>query len=187
MLEFFAEYRSVFIIVHAFSAAIGIGATLTTDFLFFQFLRDYRISRIESKLFRTVSRAFPVFLTIIILSGVALYLSDPAKYIESSKFMTKMLAVFIILWNGVFLHYYVSPRLQRLDFRTSKFASTKRIAFASGAISMTSWISSYLLGLLSKIPFTITDGIILYFCLLGIGVCGSQIIYARTQKRAQQK
>jgi len=164
---------------HAFSAAIGIGATLTGDYLLMSFLSDNKVSRLESTIFKTLSTLFPYILSCIILTGVLLYGTNPDKYLASSKFITKMLAVTVILFNGYFLHKFVAPRLTKLDFTHHRHELIKRLAFASGSVSFASWTLSYLLGSLPSIPFTVGEGVALYFLGLGLAICGSQLMFER--------
>lgn len=181
--ELLIDIKPWTVFFHALSASLGIGATLTGDYLLMSFLRDNKVSRLESSIFKTISTLFPYILIIIIVTGMMLFGTNPDKYLHSSKFMTKMIAVTVILFNGYFLHKFVAPRLTKLDFTHHRHELIKRLAFASGSVSFASWTLSYLLGSLSKIPFSVGTGITLYFLGLILAICGSQLMYERFNQK----
>lgn len=191
MTEFFQEHRTIIVLAHALSGAIGVGATIVTDALFMQFLADFKISRVESNTMRAVSTVFWVALGIILVTGIMLYLTDTAKYSTSSKFLIKMVAVGVIILNGLVLNWFLTPRLKHMSFHTPtariKNTWVKRIGFACGSISLLSWVIAFLLGSSVSIPLAFSEALIIYFCLLGIGIACSQIGYRLMMIRSAQK
>ena len=145
--------------VHLLGVCVGLGGATVTDILFFKFLKDFRISRKEADIMHTLSLAIVAALFVIFISGIALYLLDTAKYSASPAFMTKMIIVMILTFNGFVLHQYVSPKLVRLSFSeerglTQRFRSLRHLAFALGAVSATSWYFTFFLATLKSV---ITD------------------------------
>jgi len=180
-MEFFSQIKPIVIIIHAFAGAIGIGATTVTDTLFFKFLSDFKITRGEKETMDTLSKVIWVALALLVLTGVALFLSNPVAYGNSSKFLVKMVVVGVIFLNGLLLNFVIGPRMQKLRFDTNEskgeFRVFKRIAFISGVVSITSWYASFLLGLLSKIPLTFVQGIGVYLGIIFVGGCVSQLVF----------
>ena len=186
-MEFFAEYKSIFIILHAIAAAVGLGATTVTDALFFDFLTDFTISEKEQSVMKILSRVLWIALGIMIITGVCLFLSDPTRYAVSSKFLTKMIIVGIIVVNGFLLNIFLHPRLLRVTFEEmhpDRFIT--HIAFASGAVSLISWYTVFILGSIRSIPISVGGAIIIYAVLIAGGVTFSQIMckgYIRSHRR----
>ncbi|MCB9809295.1 hypothetical protein H6776_02770 [Candidatus Nomurabacteria bacterium] len=190
-MELFTQIKPIVVIIHAFAGAIGIGATTVTDTLFFKFLADLKISSGEKKIMDTLSQVLWVALGFLIVTGVLLFLSDPARYGASPKFLVKMVIVGIITLNGLLLNYIIAPRMESLRFDTPdearRLSSFKRIAFISGVVSLTSWYASFLLGLLVHIPLTFWQGIAVYLGFLLVGGILSQIVYRLFVKKSLQK
>lgn len=177
--------------LHILGVCIGLGGATITDILFFKFLKDFRISKKEADVMRTVSHVILGALAIIILSGIALYVPSMPKYNASAAFLVKMFIVGVLTVNGLVLHGYVSPKLVQLSF-TSHHRSTPRLrvlrhlAFALGAVSATSWYTTFFLAMLKSLlpaESTVTQLLLAYGCIVAMGVCASQFIECRLHRR----
>ncbi len=184
------EYKPVVIILHALTAALGVGGALITDVFFFKFLKDYRIAGDESETLKTFSQIMWVALTGLVVTGSLLFLTNIDGYLASSKFITKMLAVLVIGINGGVLNLVISPRIQEITFggehthHDGELARLRRMAFATGAISISSWLLVFVLGSIRSIPYTTGQGIGLYVLVLIAAVVGSQIYAHLLGKKA---
>lgn len=180
-MEFFITYKPIMIIIHALVAAIGLGAVVVTDTLFFEFLKDFKITDKEDRILQVLSKVVWAALIVLILSGIALYLSAPATYLVKSKFITKMVIFAIIFINGLVLHFYLSPHLKKIAFGpTHLFVAVRlrimrRIAFASGVVSIISWLTVFILGSVRSIPLTTGQALLGYGAVIILGIIGSQI------------
>lgn len=183
LITFFAEYKSIIIIGHAISAAIGLGTATVSDVLFFKFIKDGKISNRETPILDTMTAIVWVAIVMLIVTGAMLFMSNPTGYSESSKFIVKMFIVAIITINGAIMTKYLHPRMQKISFITKADIMVKRIAFAAGAISASSWYLSFILGSVRSIPFSVATGLIGYFTILVIAVTGSQVMYAYYRKK----
>ena len=189
MQNFFLALKPYFLFLHAIGFIIGLGSAIVADTLFFRFLKDLRISKEEEYVLSYVGRLVVTGLVILFLSGLMIFLSDPAKYLASSKFITKMAVVTVIAINGFVLHKYVAPRLTIIEWDKGAHAKNRRarkIAAALGAVSSTSWFSALLLGYLRSIPFTFGQAFGGYILLLLCAVGVSQILesyFARQMDR----
>lgn len=181
MIDFFLNYKPIIIILHALAAAGGLGAVLITDTLFFQFLKDFKISTKEDETMRTISRVVWVVILFLFLTGLALFLSEPIGYLAKSKFIVKLVIFGMIILNGLLLNNVITPVLRCIPFGPSSVPLKPRIkflralAFASGAISMVSWISVFLLGSIRSIPVGVGTGLVIYGGLILVAIIGSQI------------
>jgi hypothetical protein len=182
-MEFFIEAKPIIIVLHALAAAVGLGAVVTTDTLFFKFLKDFRISRKEADTLDTISKIIWTAILLLLITGVLLYLSAPLDYLAKSKFITKVIVYVIVVLNGIALNAVISPYLIKLSFnedaevlrKNRKFRLLRRISFASGALSMVSWFVIFILGSIRGIPVTTVQALTVYLGLVIIAVSGSQL------------
>lgn len=133
------------LLIHVLGFALGIGGAFTTDVLFFRFLKDLRISRWEASIMKALSKVLWLGVTLLLFSGAWLFSMDTETYLNSARFLAKMTIVLIIILNGTILHFYFSPHLHKVSYkghpeRIRRDTPIRIGAFASGAISMTSWL-----------------------------------------------
>ena len=118
-IEFFSDYKQISTIVHVFSVVIGMGSALVSDILFNNFIKDKKINISENTTLSTLSKVVWVSLFCIVLSGIALFLSDPIKYSNSVKFFVKMTIVGVVIINGYMFQRVVHPALKKISFTGS--------------------------------------------------------------------
>lgn len=173
LTEFFGEYKSYSLIVHIVSATLGVAVALWADILFSFYGRDKKLSAKEVRRLDRVSKIIWTLLAVIILSGLAIFLSDPLTYAASAKFLAKMSVVAVIAINGYVLARLVQPSLKYPDLLTSaRSRSVRQIAFTCGAISLTSWLSAFSLALAKDITLTYVELMSLY----GLVVLGAIMV-----------
>lgn len=182
-MDFFTHYKAIIIILHAFGAALGIGSATVSDILFFRSLKDGKISQGESSTLKVMTRLVWIALSLIILTGLMLLLSDIPKYLASSKFIVKMIIVGILTLNGIIITLVMHKRMKDMSFVTRRHRIFKRIGFAQGALSVSSWYLAFLLGSLRSIPYTVKEGLGIYLIILLLAVSGSQIMYSSYKHR----
>ena len=186
---FFQEIRPVLVIFHLFGFALGIGAATMADIFFFRFLSDLRISEQENQTLKTISQVIWVGLGVLLVSGVGIVLTDPGTYFASAKFLVKMIVVGVITVNGLFLNLYITPLLVRISFgdthphQPGELRHERGLAFAGGAISLTSWYTAATLGFLDKAPLPFWPLLVCYFVLLMGAIVASQLVERRIAKR----
>ncbi len=189
LITIFQAYQPIFIILHLFGLALGLGGATMADIFFFKFLADLKISEHERDTIRTISQVIWFGLGLLIVSGVSIVLTDPLFYLTSAKFLAKMFVVTVILINGAFLNLYITPRLIKISFgadhshKAGELHHERGLAYASGAISVTSWYTAFILGFLDQSPLSLWPMLVLYFLVLGIGVAVSQIVERRIARR----
>ncbi len=179
MQDLFVTLKPYFLFLHAIGFIVGLGSAIVADTLFFRFLKDLRISKEEEYILSYVGRLVIIGLIVLLISGIGIFLSDPVKYLASSKFLTKMAIVVVIAINGFLLHRYLAPRLTLIEWDKGAHAKNRRarkMAAALGAVSSTSWFSALLLGYLRSIPFTFGQAFWCYILLLLCAIGVSQIL-----------
>lgn len=160
---------------------LGFGGAIITDLLFIKFLGNLKVSNSELNILRTMSKVIWLGIFIIVTSGALLFLSDPEGYLNTPKFLAKMVIVLIIILNGLVLNFIVTPNLRKINFgkfknsKERKMRSLRKLAFASGSISAVSWWSAFILGSLSSLPLTLNSILLIYFSVLSVAIISSQV------------
>ncbi len=196
MMPYIKNYRALITGMHLLGIVLGLGGTIVTDVLFIKFLKDAKISKDEAGILHLLSQIIWFGLGIIVVSGGLLFVSDIERYVHSVKFLVKMLIVAILIFNGFILNMVIIPRLSQIPFgklltsRDEKMRNFRRLAFALGAISATSWYSAFVLGLLRFSPFPFEIIFSIYVTLLVIAIIASQflevfIAKSKSQERAE--
>lgn len=178
MVEILLEYKTVITILHLFGVIIGFGAAIVADYLFFRFVANFKLSNGEIYVMGLVSLLVWVGLSLIILSGFALFFSDPATYLQSTKFLLKMFVVGVITVNGTFLHFFIKPKLKTIDWKSAvndNRRKVRKLAFAAGAISFSSWFIAMVLGSIKSIPLDLAPAVSVYLGLILLIILSSQL------------
>lgn len=179
------KYKTVIVILHALAAALGVGTATVTDVFFFRFLKDYRISESEHASMNTLSNVIWFAIGMIVITGVGLFIPRSAELLESSKFLIKIVAVGVVIANGVLLNLVVSPRMMQIDFgaeegqMSGNLRFMRRLSFALGGISITNWYLIFILGSLKSIPIPFGTALLVYVGLLLGAVIMSQMMERR--------
>lgn len=180
LISLLTDWKPVIVVLHALAAAVGVGTATVTDVLFFKFLKDYKISKGEASLLDTLSMVIWVALGIVIVTGLGLYLPESERLLDSSKFVTKMVAVCVIAINGFVLNIVIAPRLTDIIFGekhehiTGELRFLRKLVFSSGGISIVSWYLVFVLGSLRSIPIDLGPAILVYVSLLFFAIAGGQ-------------
>ena len=187
-LPLFADIKIPLTIVHVLSVIVGMGSALLSDILFTFYARDKKLSSHEIHTLGVLSRIVWFGLVFIILSGVGLFLSDIERYMSSVKFLGKMSIMLVLLVNGFLLDRFVWPRLGARSFLTShKNASLRKIAFLCGAVSVFSWISVCILGVLNSVQISYHELMAIYAGVLLVVLPGALIVEHFEFERKQEK
>lgn len=181
-MDWLLANKELILIFHVAGMAVGLGSATVVDTLFFKFLKDFKISKIESSVLETLSVIIWVALGIVVLSGAALYLPQTEVLNSSPKFLAKMIIVGIILVNGSLLNFYISPKLRRISFgkkhhhHKGELHHLRRLAFSLGPISIISWYSAFVLGMLREVSLPLLTLLGIYGALLLLGMLFGQLI-----------
>lgn len=173
------DAKTIYNLIHLLGVAIGAGGALMSDFFFMFMTKDKKLDTSEFKILKAGGYFVWVGLILLIVSGTLLFALNPDRYIDSSRFLLKMFIVVILTVNGFIFHIMHIPRLEKVVgeniARSKSFSMESRHMYASGAISIASWISVIILGGLRSIPYSLTTGMIIYFCLVGVAILVAEI------------
>jgi hypothetical protein len=115
-----------------------------------------------------------------VLSGIFLFLSDPFGYSSSVKFLVKMTIVGVVIANGYVFGRLIHPALLKINFTDTnihhKYVKLRKLSFACGAVSLVSWLSAFVLGMLGHIPLSYLEAIAGYIALCFGGIIIAQIV-----------
>lgn len=180
-IEFFTQNKNILIIIHAMSVVVGMGSAIISDILFTFYSQDKVLNPQERKTLDILSMTIWASLFAIVLSGIAIFFTNPNEYLVSQKFMTKIFIVLVIILNGLFLSKFMSPHFKDRGLLTNKSKkSLRQLAFAGGAVSLASWVIVFILGSIRSIPYTFGQAIAYYFAILLIGIIFSLLVENKT-------
>lgn len=166
MFENFIDLKTLYIIGHVFGAIIGAGGAFASDAMFFSTINDGRIVRDELRFMKLGGKLVWAGLALLVVSGALLFSTDPDTYLTSSKFLAKLTIVGVIIVNGIIFHLIHIPHIEgHLGLKFAHHPTFMRKAsflIASGAVSMISWISTVVLGVLKQVPYSYTQIISVY-------------------------
>lgn len=169
----FVDVKTALLVVHLIGLALGVGGALLSDAMFFVSIRDWRISKTELKFLTLGSSSVFLGLLLLIASGSGMFLLDPERYLESSKFIAKMTIVLILIVNGLILHNLQIPHLKDMAERGAStrvhMLELRSLFLLSGVLSIVSWLAALTLGAFRVLPwpYLIIMGVYASAVLLG--------------------
>jgi hypothetical protein len=173
---FFADNFVAVRTIHLIGVVIGLGTATISDITFFRYLKDKRLDAKEIETLSLFSKIIWFGLTLIVLGGLGLFLSDTEQYLESSRFLAKMTVVGVVIFNGFLLHTLVSPNLKNI-FKDIK---VRKLAFMLGAVSASSWYSAFAFSTVMRLfSFTYIQFMLLYLAILCFAIFVSQVLAKR--------
>lgn len=181
LIPVLVAYKKLLVVLHLLGMALGVGAATITDIFFFKFLRNYKITEPEADIMKTLSHVIWFALGLLVVSGLGLYLPESNFLNDSSKFIVKIIGVAVLIVNGFFLNVLIQPRLVHISFnephphRPGELHVLRKLSFALGAISISSWYFVFVLGALRRIKVEFLDLFLGYVLLLLGAVICSQI------------
>ena len=191
-ISLLAQYHESIVIFHLLGVMLGLGGATIVDIFFFKFLKDFRISKWEADVMHILSQVIWFALALLALTGISLYLPEAEELNQSANFLVKMIIVAVIIINGALLNLLVAPKLvkisfsEKLEYQSRKLRHKRKIAFALGAVSIVSWYSVFILGMLiHKISLDFSSLLLIYFLLLGGIIAASQFMERIFVKRAE--
>lgn len=176
-MEGFLDPKTIYTIAHVLGAVIGAGAAFMGDAMYLFSSKDKVITHSELRFLKLSSVMVWIGLFITIISGLLLFSTNPIGYLTSSKFLVKMAIIMIIAINGVVFHFVHIPTFKKIlgasMVKSELFKKRSKWVYASGGLSMVSWILAIALGSMRGIPYTFWEGFGLYLVFVVIGVVGA--------------
>ena len=188
-MDIFIAYKQFFTVFHVLAVVVGMGAAISTDFLFGYYSRNKKLSQGEVSTIRFLSMVVTYALVGIVLTGITVFLSNPEKYLNSAKFLTKSTIVAILCLNGYLLHHFVFKHISDKNYLTSQRDHIiRRWSFAFGSVSVVSWLGAMTLGVFDRISISYQSAITVYIILLSLAIAFSQIVlYIFEHRKSKNK
>ncbi len=149
--------RDVLVWVYLFAVALGAILSLFYTNLFVRFIRDFRITRYEEKRLSMFSHGAWIAITLAILSGVALVLTDEYGDITGGSRFWVLFTVLVMLGiYEIFLNHFHLPKLLDLHFGDipklddHEHSILRKKSFVYAFLGIMSW---YFVLVLSVFPF----------------------------------
>jgi len=187
----FYQYQPLFGVLLMVGLALGVGGATITDVLFLKFLRDFRISPFEADVLRTLSQISWLGLGIVVISGVILYVPMLGAGSGMGLLTLKLVILAIISVNALFYYLYVSPKLMSVSFQhhasvaiRHELHRLRRVAFALGAISLTTWYTALILAMTFPVTVNAWWFFGTYILVLAATILLSQLIERRISHRS---
>lgn len=147
-------YHDAFVVLHLIGAALGVGGATVSDSLFIKSVKDGLIDKKEFGFLKVASRVVWTGLALAIFTGVGfivMYQLDPSLGQVTEKVLAKTTVVFIILVNGIVMHWKIFPLLKHhaetgTPLTAPSFRPKIPMALTIGVISITSWYSAIIIG-----------------------------------------
>lgn len=168
------------IILHLLFVMVGMGSAIISDILFSFFSKDKKIDKKEDSILNILSNTIWVSLIGMLATGFLLFLHNPEKYGSSADFLSKMSMVLILMLNGLVFAFYIHPNLRHLSFTDTnsahKLVRVRKVSFACGALSITTWLSIFILALIDKITLTYMEIMATYGIIVICAMLLSQVV-----------
>lgn len=153
----FLTPKAILTILHIFGAILGAGSAYVSDSMFFLSVRDSKFIPTELKFLNMGSKLVWVGTALLFLSGLGLFFLNPEGYMNSSKFLAKMTVVVVIIINGIIFGLIHMPLIEKHKQKklgqSEEFRGKAPWIIVSGAISIVSWTTAVVLGVLHDVPF----------------------------------
>jgi hypothetical protein len=170
----------IILILHAVSAAVGVGAAATSDTIFLRSIRNRIMSRDQFVLIRAASRVVVGGLTLLVLTGIfMMFLNSLLIYMP--HFQAKMTVVVVLMVNGLVFHGKLLPFLKRhMDQKMpEKWLASRQWFFAiTGAVSAVSWFTALIIAYLGDIGMGYLFFIAVYIAAMAGGSVAGYFILA---------
>lgn len=170
----FIDNKTIYTIIHVFGAIIGAGGAFVSDGMFFETVRDGRVTKRELDFMKLGGKFVWTGLFILCISGLFLVSTDSARYLASDKFIAKVVIVAIIAINGVIFHSIHIPHIRNhLGIKLSEsvtFHKKSSFIMMSGALSFVSWVFTVILGSLRHVPYQYTEILSVYVVCVALAM-----------------
>ncbi len=173
----FIDPKTIYTIIHVFGAILGAGGAFVSDGMFFDTIKDGRVTKRELDFMKLGGRFVWTGLFVLLISGIFLVSTDPARYLVSDKFIAKVVIVAVIVLNGIIFHTIHIPHIRNhlgIKLKESEtFLKKSSFIMASGALSLVSWVVTVILGSLRHVPYNYAEILSVYVVCVTVAIVGA--------------
>ena len=179
--------EEVTITLHILSAAVAVGAVITTDFLHLKGLKNHSLEKKLLGVYPYLTQIIYLTLAALLITGLGVLHFRP-WLLQGSFFQLKMALFTLVIINGVVLNHRVGKLLETV-VKTGN--ASKRYLIESslfGSLSVVTWISIFVLALTKDTGgYSIQQFLTAYTCLLALVFIISYFAQATSHSTAHQK
>ncbi|MBI4022786.1 hypothetical protein HY375_01315 [Candidatus Berkelbacteria bacterium] len=163
---------TIAIILHVIGTVLGAGAVTINDLTLVRAIGDGDIGVAYQKSARAYTLL--VWLGLVLILGSALYMALSTSWVmQSEKVLTKLFLVAVLTINGVLMGRFLLPRIDALtkadwQDRTPKLRTLVLAGVFPGALSVTSWYTTLILGAAGRQAWTPEQMLGWYLIALGL-------------------
>ena len=120
-----------------------------------------------------------------------LFLPKAETLLHTPKFLVKSIIFLILVINGGILHQFILPRLVQFSFHKNvwlikNILSIRHAGFITGAISIVSWYSVFLLGTFKHFPWSFFQIFGVYLLIILVAITISLLIEKKITAMAKK-
>jgi hypothetical protein len=187
--------HTTLLLFHLLGLALGVGGATASDMLFIRSVYNRKVSADQFLLIRTLSLLVMIGLVLAVLSGLGFLILEfvnegTMSVLPLPHFQVKMLAVFLLLLNGIAFHSIVFKFLKKhVDTVMPQDLLGERIwvLALTGAVSITSWYTAFLLGFFGPIDISVWILLLIYLGLVAGGTLMAYVVLAHMFFRPVQQ
>jgi len=176
----------VALIFHLLGVVFGLGGATVSDVLFLKSIKDERITQKEKSFLEGASLVIWIGIAILLISGAFMFWANWDVLSGQARMQAHVSIGIIIILNGLFLNFFISPKMlfwsKEKDLHKEAvlgYRKIRRIAFISGAVSLTSWYSAFVLGIARRFvfpTFSYTEIIGAYLFILALAILAALLV-----------
>lgn len=174
------------LVAHLIGVVLGLGAATVSDIQFVKALKDEKITKAEDNLLSGASLVIWIGIGIMLVSGAIMFAMNWDVLIGQSRMLAHVSIAAVIIANGLWLNISIGPRLASWSQKKAEnqqfvpeYKKIRKIAFISGAVSFTSWWTTFALGMARRFVFSppsYAEYMGLYALILGFAIGGALFI-----------
>ena len=178
------------IITHIIGAVMGVGGATSSDILFFRALKKGKIESAEFESLKKFSLIIWLGFTVLAFSGISFFIFyrlnmfGPAVA-YSPKLWAHFTIALVVFFNGLVMHWKVFPLIESgigKPLFSENFIKKSFVVFSTGAISILSWYSAFILGMSRTLDLSYLKIIGVYFIIILVGIVIANIVGRRIIK-----
>ena len=183
--------RMAFVYLHLIACCVAIGLVLTSDIAMVkQLFRADRAEKLDAKHLSDLQKTVSFALIALWVTGAGIIALDVSlkgwEYFSNPKLQAKIAIVCFLTLNGMILHNYALPWMQKAGSLIKLSFNHRTIAIFAGAVSGVSWFYAAMLGIGRPLnwKYSLFDILAAYPVLIVGGFASMMLLTAWSQRQA---
>lgn len=183
--------RMAVVYLHLIACCVAIGLVLTSDIAMVkQLFRANPHEKLDAKHLSSLQKTVSFALLALWVTGVGVISLDVSlkglEYFSNPKLQAKIAIVCFLTLNGLILHNYVLPLMQKAGSLLKLSFNQRMVAIFAGALSGVSWFYAAMLGIGRPLnwKYSLFDILAAYPLLIVGGFASMMLLTAWSQRKA---